>query len=120
MNEEVNKNRIPASVKVGPHVIDIFQTPEISEYFGKYHYARNLIELTVDGVHESIIGDTLIHEILHAIWKMSQINQMMELPDEYTEDDIEAREEAMVHVLGAQIFQLMRDNPKLVEFIMQK
>jgi len=70
--------RLPDSVQVGPHKIDIFQTPEISEYFGKFHYAKNLIELTTD------------------------------------------REEAAIHVLGAQLFQLLRQNPKLVKFIIQE
>ena len=110
--------RLPDSVQVGPHKIDIFQTPEISEYFGKFHYAKNLIELTTDGVSDSIIGDTLMHEILHVIWNQTQMNALLGIPE--PTDDTPDREEAAIHVLGAQLFQLLRQNPKLVKFIIQE
>ena len=107
---------LPDQIKIGPHTIDVFQTPEISENFGTYHYGKSLIEICTDGVSDSVIGDTLIHEILHAVWKQSQLNAILGLEDE---SDHTSKEEAAVHVLGAQIYGLMRDNPKLVKFIMK-
>ena len=105
--------KLPESVKVGPHDIPIAEAPESFDSFGQYTYDPPMILIREGGAH-SQRADTLLHEILHVIWKDSQVVKLMELKD------LDEREEAMVRVLATQLTAILRDNPKISKFIVDK
>lgn len=74
-------------------------------------------EFTDAGIHidrkqsESGLRDTVLHEAMHAIIYLAGIKKALELDH----DD----EEKLVVTLTPWILALMRDNPALVEFLME-
>jgi hypothetical protein len=57
--------------------------------------------------------ETLLHECLHAVWGQTFMD--VKYPDE--ESDSEG--EAIIRELAPRILALLRDNPKLVEFLVR-
>lgn len=102
--------KLPESVKIGPHDIQIAEGPESMDHFGQYTYDPPVIIIREGGSH-SQRADTLLHEILHVIWKDSQVVKLMELKD------LEDREEAMIRVIATQLTDILRDNAKVTKFI---
>lgn len=105
--------KLPENVKVGPHTIDIVSAPEGFDSFGQYNYDPPMIMIRDTGEH-SQKADTLLHEILHVIWKDSQIVKLMEI------NDLDEREESMVRVIATQLTDVLRSNPKVTKYITEK
>lgn len=74
-----------------------------SRYFGETNHRSLQIELDADQV-EAQKRDTLLHETLHAI----DYAMHLEL------------DERQVHALAAGVLCVMRDNPELIDWLMQE
>lgn len=104
--------KLPDSVKVGPHTIPIASAPDTLDSFGQYTYDPPTIVIR-EGMDHTQTADTLLHEILHAIWRDSVLDQIMQVKD------LDAREEALVRILATQIVQILRENPKVSQFLVK-
>lgn len=62
--------RLPNSVRVGPQDILISRGYPSGEVFGHYLAGKGEI-LIADGIEEQYVRETLLHEILHAIWNVA-------------------------------------------------
>jgi hypothetical protein len=63
-------------------------------------------ELSPDQMRE-----TLIHEVLHAIWKQTS------LVDRYPDQDEDSEGEKIIKDLSPRIYQWIMDNPEVIEWL---
>lgn len=99
---------LPLSVKVGPHYIDITEAEIEGDLRGLY----NAFELTIQfapGHPVSKLRDTVMHEVMHAV------NRMTGFYEEYGHE----AEELLVQRQTPYLIALLRENPELVAFFMQ-
>lgn len=101
--------KMPNQVKVGGHQISIKIAPR-SDIKGSADYRCYTKAIRVaDDMAPSEVGTSVVHEILHAMWHSSGLYQSYKPK---TEEDI-------VKTLEPWLYQVMRDNPKLVRWIME-
>lgn len=94
-------------VKIGPVDYEIKIFPErIKNQYGACVYAHQIIYLSQDMKHQ-VASDTLLHEVLHAIWHEAGI--------EHNEILIE---ETVVRNVATWLRMVFVDNPQLVKFIL--
>lgn len=96
---------MPKHVRVGPFTYRIAVTPDIDE-FG--HTANDVHRISIN-VDQSTVSmkDTLLHEVLHACFFTVNLRDQV---------DYEA-EERIVRRLSTILLQVLRSNPKLVEYV---
>lgn len=100
---------IPKRIKIGPHRYTIHEVgkewSEDQDAHGKTN--TNTHEIWINTTYTtSHILDTLIHELLHAIWNQYGLGEKEE-------------EETVVHRLSTGWTQVMSDNQHLVKYINQ-
>jgi hypothetical protein len=95
------------TVRIGPNDVNIDYTSLNGEIFGDYSYINNLIriEKTLTG---GPLVDTVLHEILHAIWRLGQLK------------DVREAEERAVSVTASYLAQVIRDNPELIAWLQKE
>lgn len=98
---------MPSSIKVGYRTYTI-RTWDILEAdnanaWGLCDHANGIIWLCTE-IDPKIVVDTLLHEIMHAIWN-------------YMGLDEKHGEEPIVHRIGTGLTQVFCDNPQLVQWI---
>lgn len=97
---------LPATIKVGYRDFRVEEwlprAAEASCKYGECDRHNGIIRLRTD-LQEQVIGQVLLHEIIHAAFGMGDLNT----PDE----------EKVVTVLAVQLAQIIRDNPETIEFI---
>lgn len=103
----MSKSSFPKRIKVGPHRYVIHEVDkewtEDQDAHGKTN--TNTHEIWVNTTYtESHILDTLVHELLHAIWNQYGLGEKEE-------------EETVVHRLATGWVQAMSDNEHLVKYI---
>jgi hypothetical protein len=97
---------IPSHVKIGAHTYTINQMDALWGSENNRHGECNPDKLEINiciGPVYSIIYETLLHEIMHAIYAPA-----LESGDS---------EERIVNAMGAGLAQVLTDNPKLLDFI---
>jgi hypothetical protein len=72
-------------------------------YFGTFEFRKQEIRLRPEFASEALKADTLIHEILHAVWKTQGIKAK--------------REETIVNALSTGFTQVLKDNPDLRKYL---
>ena len=65
------------SVKVGPTDFSIEYVPLNDELFGDFSYINSRIRIE-ENLKGTALVDTVLHEILHAIWKLGQLKDKRE------------------------------------------
>ncbi len=90
--DDTMKEGRPTTVVVGPHVYEIvFSDEEINrigndsrvEFLMGHHSARqSKIYIRDTGLSVTQERDTLLHEILHAVWSMVGLDEMSDLSEE--------------------------------------
>jgi hypothetical protein len=100
------KNNYPKKIKVGPYnyTVELYPNSEYSDH-GACVYTHQTIFLN-HNQHPERAGDTLLHEVLHAIWDLSGFDQVAEL-----------NEENIVRSMATWLSLTLKENPKLVDFI---
>jgi hypothetical protein len=95
------------TVRIGPNDVNIEFTSLNGEIFGDYSYINNLIR-----IEKTLTGgpfvDTLLHEMLHAIWRLGQLK------------DVKETEERTVSVTASYLAQIIRDNPELIAWLQKE
>jgi hypothetical protein len=98
---------MPKHVKVGGHTVSVKLCPKIPS-FGQYDPRQNAIRVTTNAC-DAARATTLLHELLHACWATTGLWAVFKTKDE----------EAMVRALEPVLFQVLRDNPKLIKYIQE-
>jgi hypothetical protein len=60
-----------------------------------------------------VLRDTLLHECLHTIWKQTY------LVKEYDDESSDSAGERIINELAPRLLLLLRDNPRLVTFLLE-
>tara|TARA_R110001606_G_scaffold99217_1_gene219024 strand:- start:452 stop:751 length:300 start_codon:yes stop_codon:yes gene_type:complete len=92
------------SVKVGPTDFSIEYVPLNDELFGDFSYINSRIRIE-QNLKGTALVDTVLHEILHAIWKLGQLKDKRE------------DEERAVAIMATYLTQVLRDNPKMLTWL---
>lgn len=100
------KNNYPRKLKIGPYTysIELYPDATYSDH-GACVYNHQTIFISPNQ-HAERAGDTLLHEVLHAVWDLSGFDQVADL-----------NEENIVRSIATWLTLVLKDNPKLVEFI---
>tara|TARA_R110002020_G_scaffold199208_1_gene400622 strand:+ start:1767 stop:2066 length:300 start_codon:yes stop_codon:yes gene_type:complete len=92
------------SVKVGPTDFSIEYVPLNEELFGDFSYINSRIRIE-ENLKGTALVDTVLHEILHAIWKLGQLKDKRE------------DEERAVAIMATYLTQVLRDNPVMLTWL---
>jgi Zn-dependent peptidase ImmA (M78 family) len=93
---------LPDSIRVGPYDMRIVKVEKINdkdEYFGMFEGAKETISIILEQPSKHRAADTMMHELLHAIW--------------YTVTP-SGEEEQTVGSVSTALVQVFRDNPALL------
>ena len=71
-------------------------------HYGSYYPGEQLIEVNA-ALKDSMIAETVIHEVLHVIWELTGLKGLTK----------RGREEDMVQAIGHLLTQVLRENPGL-------
>lgn len=108
--------KVPATLKIGPFNYDIVLDAAQHNAFrvkdgqdldsiGNTDTAGQKIYIQSDLPYE-VLSETLLHEIMHAIYYNSAIEHMKE-----------PSEEVIVSLISIGLFSVLKENPKLVEYL---
>lgn len=102
---------VPATVRVGPHVVTVDITPETGRLLRDEDARADsrpdhlLIRLDVDRPHTAV-AETPLHELLHHIWAQTSLRV------DHADD-----EESIVSAVSARLLDVLRSNPDLVAYL---
>lgn len=98
---------LPKSVRVGPFDLTIelrhFDDPDT---WGVFAFGSNSIQLNPDQPSATFAADTVLHEIIHAIWKIYGLSQS-------------DSEERIASVMATAWCQIYRDNSVLLRWLVK-
>lgn len=99
---------LPKTVRVGPHDIRFDQLPpaDARNNYGTFVPADQAIRLQREYVSGSMAADTVLHEILHAIFSVGTVQ-------------VKQGEEHIVSVVATYLTQVIRDNPELIAWMQE-
>lgn len=103
----------PSSVDLGYTKITIEETSGdrmSDDARGEYDHTTHRVNF-LRGMEDRERAWVVLHELLHAIWGQYDLGAALAIDDE------EAAEEHIVHALGTGLAELLRRNPKLVQFL---
>jgi len=99
--------RPPKFVKVGGHTISVrLKSRKQLSAYGEFDPRRNAIAITSEAC-SAVQATTLLHEVLHACY--ANIGLLVKSREE----------EAFVQAFEPILFQVLRDNPKLIRYIQE-
>lgn len=102
----ISMDDLPPAVRIGPHDIR-FATlgpAEAQRNYGTFVPAEQEIRLHEDYASGSMAVDTVLHEVLHAIFAVATVQ-------------VKQGEEHVVSVIATYLAQIIRDNPQLVTWL---
>lgn len=105
--------KAPKTVKLGPYNIEVRydrQAMAAASTTGAYLADLSTV-LLGDNNSADVERDSLLHELLHAIWKQSGLHL------EYPDDETDSKGEAMIQLLAPRLLELLRRNPTLVRYL---
>ena len=99
----------PSKVFVSPHWVTVKVDPDLADRADVTGLcAEDKQEIIIDGdLGPTVERETLLHELLHQIWHMTEMDRKFKDSDE----------EAVVWSLAPRILALLRDNESLVEWL---
>jgi hypothetical protein len=92
------------SIKIGSTDYSIEYVPLNEELFGDFSYINSRIRIEQNLIGPPLV-DTVLHEVLHAIWRLGQLKDKKE------------DEERVVSVMATYLTQVLRDNPALMPWL---
>jgi hypothetical protein len=101
-------SKLPSKIKIGPYTYSLKYFPKkTTSNYGACVYAQQTIFLNRNQSAQRA-ADTLIHEILHAVWDLGALEVVVDL-----------HEEVVVRVYGTWLSQVFKENPTLLQFILE-
>lgn len=97
---------LPPAVRVGPHDIRFatLGTADAKRNYGTFVPAEQEIQLQQEYVSGSMAAETVLHELLHAIFAVASVQAKQ-------------GEEHIVSVVATYLAQIVRDNPEFVAWL---
>ena len=95
-------NSLPDVIKVGPYNLKVLKVDKIGDedkFFGMFYGAEETISIVLSQPSKTRAADTLMHEILHAIWYTANPN---------------GEEEDQVSCIATALIQVFKDTPELL------
>lgn len=108
--------KCPKRVKVGHRLFKIEFDQKIAEV-GRglgFTASDNDFILLAEVQGKSALRDTVLHELLHAIWCQTPIIQ------DYPDDGEDSAGEKIISAITPYLVSVLRDNPDLVAFLLQE
>lgn len=105
--------RYPKKIKVAPFVFSVVNDPELLSLLGG-DAALSFTKLTIAVDEAQACGyfrDSLFHELIHACYQQTELNDSSEAG--------RAKEEDIVAALTPRLLSLLRDNPALVRYLLE-
>jgi hypothetical protein len=100
------KGKTPKKLKIGAVDYTTHLLPEgTKDQYGACVYSHQRIYLSQDMPHQQA-SDTLLHEVIHAIWAEAGLDHIPDL-----------NEETIVRTIATWLRMVMRDNPSFLPFI---
>ncbi len=98
--------KMPTSVVIGPYDIQIreLDPSDAEKNYGLFHSEKMEIHLRKEFSSAQQAADTLLHEVLHAVWHIAGLSH-------------KDGEERLVATLATQICAVVRQNPDIVRFL---
>lgn len=119
-----NKLKIPKQIKIGQRIFTIEVTDELNKGNDLYTYGFiNIVHdiiVVASFLDEPRMRSTLLHEIMHAIFKVNHNGSLIVPPkqDDETYDEYRDRwEHYSIFSMDENLLTVLRDNPELVEFL---
>lgn len=101
---------IPRTIKVGPHVYTVVRATAEDKPDILGHADFDAMEIVLrKGLRTTKLKEILLHELLHCCTYPS-FTGVYEENEKYTPEDI-------VNAVAPPLLQMLKDNPKLVEFL---
>jgi len=101
------RSKYPKKIKIGPYNYSVQLFPDATHTdHGACVYNHQTIFLS-ENQHAERAGDTLLHEVLHAIWDVAGFDTMPDL-----------HEETIVRSIATWLSAALRDNPQLADFVL--
>jgi hypothetical protein len=105
--------RPPKKIKVGPFTVQTRLEPELQAMTDSLVglWQDKLLTVLLDaGMTDELEKETLLHELLHAVWDCTGLSKRID-------DD---QEEEVIRCLSPLVFGMLRANPDLVEYLTEK
>ena len=99
--------KIPKTLEILGHTVEV-RLVKTTQYQGECDYKNNEIRIA-NSYKASNQASTLLHEVLHMIFGKTELFKIVP----------STLEETVVSNLETGLFQIIRDNPKFVEYIME-
>jgi len=116
----VARPKMPSSIKVGARTYDIEVVSDMDEpgLVGYTNHWKGKIQILEDLV-EPVRRETLLHEVVHAgIGTFSSNHRNIANAARHPEDY--DWEEHFTDIVGSSLLMILRDNPKLVAYLLHK
>lgn len=106
--------KLPSKIRVGSTTyavrynkaeLDAISVAQKSDYVGHTHH-HQLVMTVDDTVASEVMRDTVLHEVLHALWYSTGLTEFAEFT-----------EEQAVSVLAPALMSVLRNNPVLVQYL---
>lgn len=101
----------PRTLKIGGLTLKVSRNKKdlLEDCLGNYSYDNHLIAISPD-LPVSATREVLLHEVVHACWEIGSLSQIPLLTK---------HQEHIVSVMAIQMLDVIRHNPRLVEFLTQ-
>ena len=116
MSFDLSKSGLPTKILIGPfeHTVTFKQLDIASEtpVHGVYIFEDLELSFQPGQANKAFAADSVVHEVLHAIWRVNALNQ-----EKLAAKDCEER---IVSVLATALVQLLKANPKLAVWLQKQ
>lgn len=100
---------MPTRVNIGGFDYDIVPIPVKealeSNILGDHNFQKLLIRVLQEGLHKQRQAEVIVHEVLHGCWSVANLPEKPK------------GEEQVVEALGLMLVQVIKHNPKLIDWI---
>ena len=109
----MTRRKPPSVVELGPYSIDVrFDHVAMTAATANGAYLADTSTVLLQDVNSlGVEQDTVVHELLHAAWKLSGLNA------KWPDDESDSEGEAIINVIAPRILELLRRNPDLVRYL---
>lgn len=96
--------KLPTSVTIGAYTYDVGVRPTADE--GSIHHEAQTITISPNRGPDAT-ADTLLHECMHGLFLQTGLREVVG----------EKQEERIIQAITPLLLQTLRDNPKLIDFL---
>lgn len=95
---------LPDVIRIGPYDVKVEKVKELGDDYAQFLAVEEKLIIVYDFGSKFAAVDTVIHELLHGIWKFQHLPKRCD-------------EERGVSVLATGLTTIFRDNPQLLKWV---